>query len=555
MKKFSTKLNVQLIAEVLGAFDIEHIVLSPGSRNGSLATHFSHHPKFKTYSIVDERSAGFVALGMAQQLRKPVVVCCTSGSALVNYYPAVTESFYQNVPLIVLSADRPEHLTDQFDGQTIRQKKVFESHIISEIQLSEDESTETLTQNLGLIKKAVGESIQKSGPVHINMPFSEPLYEFQESIDIHFDQFEIPKNQKTEIDVSSFSERWNSAQKKLVLVGLQYPNQRLNELISELSDDDSVVVMTETTSNLHSPRFFNKIDSVIYSLSEETLENHKPEILLTVGQNVVSKKIKAFLRNHKPEQHWHLDPYWQPDTFQCLTDKIISDPVEFLEKFIPEIIQQPSHYYNDWNSLRTEKEKLQKEFAENTGFSDFKVFEKIIETLPENIDLQYSNSSAIRYAQLFDHRSDIRVFCNRGTSGIDGSTSTAAGAAMADDRQTVLISGDIAFFYDSNGLWNNYIPNNFRIILINNGGGNIFKIIPGPENSGVVEKVFETTHQLNASHLAEMFGFEYLKADNLETLEQSLNGFYSKSDRPKILEVNTSEIKNEEVMRVYFRIS
>ncbi len=555
MKKFSTKLNVQLIAEVLSAFDIEHIVLSPGSRNGSLATHFSHHPKFKTYSIVDERSAGFVALGMAQQLRKPVVVCCTSGSALVNYYPAVTEAFYQNVPLIVLSADRPEHLTDQFDGQTIRQKKVFEAHIISEVQLSEDESTETLTQNLGLIKKAIAESIQKSGPVHINMPFSEPLYEFQESIDIHFDQFEIPKNQKTEIDVSSFSERWNSAQKKLVLVGLQFPNLRLNELIQQLADDDSVVVMTETTSNLHSPRFFNKIDSVIYSLSEETLENHKPEILLTVGQNVVSKKIKAFLRNHKPKQHWHLDPYWQPDTFQCLTDKIISDPVEFLEKFVSEIIQQPSHYYNDWNSLRVEKEKLQKEFAENTGFSDFKVFEKIIETLPENIDLQYSNSSAIRYAQLFYHRSDIRVFCNRGTSGIDGSTSTAAGAAMADKRQTVLISGDIAFFYDSNGLWNNYIPKSFRIILINNGGGNIFKIIPGPENSGVVEKVFETTHQLNASHLAEMFGFEYLKADNLESLEQSLNGFYSKSDRPKILEVNTSEIKNEEVMREYFRIS
>jgi len=555
LKKFSTKLNVQLIAEVLSTFDIEHIVLSPGSRNGSLATHFSHHPKFKTYSIVDERSAGFVALGMAQQLRKPVVVCCTSGSALVNYYPAVTEAFYQNVPLIVLSADRPEHLTDQFDGQTIRQKKVFESHIISEVQLSENESTETLTHNLGLIKKAVGESIQKSGPVHINMPFSEPLYEFQESIDIHFDQFEIPKNQKTEIDVSPFSERWNSAQKKLVLVGLQFPNQRLNELIRELADDDSVVVMTETTSNLHSPEFFNKIDSVIYSLSEETLETHKPEILLTVGQNVVSKKIKAFLRNHKPEQHWHLDAYWQPDTFQCLTDRINSDPIEFLEKFVPEIIQQSSHYYNDWNSLKAEKEKLQKEFAEKTGFSDFKVFEKIIETLPENIDLQYSNSSAIRYAQLFDHCPDIRVFCNRGTSGIDGSTSTAAGAAMADERQTVLISGDIAFFYDSNGLWNNYIPNNFRIILINNGGGNIFKIIPGPENSGVVEKVFETAHRLNASHLAEMFGFEYLNAKSLESLQQSLNGFYSKSDRPKILEVNTSEIKNEEVMREYFRIS
>ncbi|MDD3458521.1 MAG: 2-succinyl-5-enolpyruvyl-6-hydroxy-3-cyclohexene-1-carboxylic-acid synthase, partial [Weeksellaceae bacterium] len=248
MKKYSKKLSVQLIAEIFSAFDIQHIVLSPGSRNGALATHFSHHPKFKTYSIVDERSAGFVALGMAQQLKKPVVVCCTSGSALVNYYPAVTEAFYQNVPLIVLSADRPEQMIDQFDGQTIRQKDVFASHILSQVQLSEDESPEALSHHLTLVKKALAECIFKSGPVHINMPFSEPLYEFQPTIDIHFEKFEIPKKIKTSFEISDFADRWNSAQKKLVLVGLHSPDKKLNQLLSKLADDDSVAVLTETTS-------------------------------------------------------------------------------------------------------------------------------------------------------------------------------------------------------------------------------------------------------------------------------------------------------------------
>lgn len=503
---------------------------------------------------MDERSAGFVALGMAQQLRKPVVVCCTSGSALVNYYPAVTEAFYQNVPLIVLSADRPEHLVDNFDGQTIRQKNALELHSYHNTQLSEDESTESLTDNLGLIKKAVVACIQKSGPVHINMPFSEPLYEFQETIDIEFEEFKIPQKEKKEIRIDEFANKWSSASKKLVLVGMQFPDEKLNQWMQKLADDDSVVILTETTSNLHSKRFFNKIDSVIFSLKEETFEHLKPEILLTIGQNVISKKVKSFLRNHKPEQHWHLDEFWQPDTYQCLTDEIQTNPLSFLEEFVPKVFQQKSHFYNDWNSIRIQKEEKQKEFAENQAFSDFKCMEELVETYPEKAQIHYSNSAVIRYAQLFDHSPENEIFCNRGTSGIDGCTSTAAGASMVNQKQTVLVTGDISFFYDSNGLWNNYLPNSFRIILINNGGGNIFKIIPGPENSGVVESVFETRHQLSAKYLAKMFGFEYELVKNSDELNTSLKSFYSHSKQPKILEINTSEIENAEIQRAYFRI-
>lgn len=554
MKKFSKKLNVQLLAEVLKSFGIEHIVLSPGSRNGALATHFSHHPYFKTYSIVDERSAGFVGLGMAQQIQKPVVLCCTSGSALANYYPAVTEAFYQNIPLIILSADRPPHLIDNFDGQTIRQENLLEKHSYHNTQLLEDDSTESLTDNLGLIKNAIQSCIQNSGPVHINMPFSEPLYEFQETIDIHFEEFKIPKAENPKIEIEKLVNSWNSAQKKMVLVGVQNPDEKLNEWIQKLAEDDSVVILTETTSNLHSKRFFNKIDSVIFSLDESILESLKPEILLTIGQNVVSKKVKNFIRSHKPLEHWHLDANWQPDTFQCLTEKIKSQPQPFLEKFIPQIQAVPTTYFKEWNSIRLEKEILQKEFSQKQFFSDFKVFEKLIQTYPENTQVQYSNSSVIRYAQLFDHSNRQEIFCNRGTSGIDGCTSTAVGAAMVNEKQTILISGDISFFYDSNGLWNPYIPKNFRIILINNGGGNIFKIIPGPENSGLVEEVFETRHQLNAKPLAELFGFEYSLITSMDELNLQLETFYSDSDRPKIMEINTSEIENAQIQRDYFKI-
>ena len=545
-----------MIAEVFKAYGIEHIVLSPGSRNGALSTHFTHHPDFKTYSIVDERSAGFVALGMAQQLQKPVVVCCTSGSALVNYYPAVTEAFYQNVPLILLSADRPIHLVDNFDGQTIRQKDALSLHSYHNTQLDEDESTETLMDNLNLIKKSIVSCFQNSGPVHINMPFSEPLYEFQETLDIQFDEFNASTEPKDKIEIAykELAEKWNNSSKKLVLVGMQFPNEELNDWMEKLAEDDSVILMTETTSNLHSKRFINKIDSVIYSIDKMNLEKLKPEILLTIGQNVVSKKVKSFIRNHQPNFHWHLDPYWHPDTFQCLTDKIKSDPLAFLKNFIPIVQTQDSTYFKNWNSIRIEKEIKQNEFAERTRFSDFKAIEKLIETFPENSQVQYSNSSVIRYAQLFDHRKDLEIFCNRGTSGIDGCTSTATGASLVNHKQTILVTGDISFFYDSNGLWNKYLPSNFRIFLINNGGGNIFKIIPGPEQSGVVESVFETRHHLKANHLAAMYGFDYVEIQSMEKLTEELSNFYKDSGKPKIMEINTSEVQNAEIMREYFKI-
>lgn len=552
MRKISNKLNVQLIAETLLAFGIDHIVLSPGSRNGALTMQFANDKRFKTYSVIDERSAGFVALGMAQQIQKPVVVCCTSGSATANYYPAITEAFFQNVPIIVLSADRPEHLVDNFDGQTIRQHNIFEKHSIHNVQLSESEETDDLTRNMLMTKYALIDCIHKSAPIHINMPFSEPLYESVTESSIEIDQITIDEKVYPEINIIDYMKRWNSSSKKLILVGLHHPDATFDQYLKQLAQDDSVVILDEVTSNIHDTRFFNKIDQVIFPYSDEELEALKPDILLTIGQNVVSKKIKKFLRDHKPTQHWHLDEYWQPDTFQALTDKIETKPELFLEQFVPFINPKESDYYTTWNSIREANNIKHNNYINMIPFCDLKAFDAIIRNYPENWQIQYGNSTVIRYGLLFDHNPSNPVFCNRGTSGIDGSTSTAIGACLASGQDTVLITGDISFLYDSNALWNVNMPKNFRIILINNGGGNIFKFIPGPSETDVVEDYFVTKHHHTGEHLAKMFDFYYQVVNNLTDLENSFGDFYAESNRPKILEIDTRNATNDTILRGYF---
>lgn len=553
LKKKSNLLNVQLVAETFAAAGISHIVISPGSRNGALTMQFANDQRFETFSIIDERSAAFVALGMAQRLKKPVVICCTSGSAAANYYPAITEAFYQNVPIIVLTADRPELFVDQFDGQTIRQRDLYQSHSYYNTQLSELDDTETLTENMLKLKDAITKAIHHQGPVHINMPFSEPFYGYTTEQLIDFENITIPKRQFDEIDIFALAREWNTASKKIILIGLHSPDDIFNDLMIKYADDPSVVILTEVTSNTHHPRFINKIDQLIFSLSEEELEILKPEILLTIGQNIVSKKIKAFCRNHRPAQHWHLDEHWHPDTFQLQNKKLIADKNEFLSEFIHYINPKTSAYYNDWNDIRIQKEQKHQEFLDQTNYSDLKVFEKIIPTYPENAVIHYGNSSVIRYALLFDHPALLDIYCNRGTSGIDGSTSTAVGSCMVSNRLTVVVTGDISFLYDSNALWNKYLPKNLRIILINNGGGNIFRFIPGPNETDVVEEFFETKHHIKAYGLAETFGLDYWLIEDLEGFDETMAAFYQDSGRAKILEIDTMRIPNAEILRNYFR--
>ena len=537
----------QSIIEICQQKGVQHIVISPGSRNAPLTIGFTNNPFFKCYSIADERCAAFFALGIAQQLQEPVVVVCTSGSALLNYYPALAEAFYSQIPLVVISADRPQNKIDIGDGQTIRQKNVFANHSLYNANLQENVSTE----NDNHIQMALHVAVTKKGPVHINAPFEEPLYETVSELQVQPEIVDFNTESKSFSLGNSTIETWNKATKKLVLVGELFPNSLEQKYLDALANDPSVVVLTEKTSNLHHPTFIDQIDTLITPFTDEDFKAFQPEILLTFGGMVVSKRIKAFLRKYKPTHHWHVDELRAYDTFGALTNHFETKINTFLSQLLTEETIESS-YQSSIATIWKDRVAKHQEYTAKIPFSDFKVFDFICQNVPKNSQLQVSNSSAIRYLQLFDLDKSIQVFCNRGTSGIDGSTSTAIGAALASDLPTMLITGDISFLYDSNALWNNYIPKNFKIILLNNSGGGIFRILPGHQETETFNTYFETSHQLNALHLSKMYGFDYYTATDEDSLKTSYKSFLNQNNKPCILEIFTPEKSNNKILLDFF---
>lgn len=551
---YSSKLLAQLFAQICVENKILNCVISPGSRNAPLIISFTAYSEIKFYQIVDERCAAFFALGLAQQMQEPVVIFCTSGSALLNYYPALAEAFYSNIPLIVVSADRPSNKIDIGDGQTIRQKNVFINHSLYNANLVEGDSK--VDYNCSEILKAIQTSILKKAPVHINIPFEEPLYDMVYEL-------KLPAYLNLKVDLNLETQHqnkaklaikdWNNSFKKMILVGVNQPNKKLNALLETLSADPSVIILTETTSNVYHSNFVNTIDNLIFSLSDNQFETLKPDYLLTLGGMVVSKRIKQFLRTFKPNYHWHLSEYSAPDTYFCLTGQIEMPSTDFLTQLIGNKKAVNSYFKTDWLNRKTVVEQAHNDFMKTVPYSDLAVFNEINKALPKNCNLQLANSSVIRYSQLFHIDKSIKVFCNRGTSGIDGSTSTAIAAACAVKEPTVFITGDLSFFYDSNALWNNYIPKNFKIILINNGGGGIFRILPGPQSTNALD-FFEAPHHLTAEHLCKMYGFNYDVVFNLDGLITSLDKFMSIKKGPSLLEIQTPRTLNDKVLKDYFKI-
>ena len=551
----SSILHAQQVILGLEKLAVKHIVISPGSRNAPLTLGFNHNRFFKCYSIVDERCAAHVALGMAQRLREPVAVLCTSGSALLNYYPAVAEAYYSEIPLIILSADRPPHKVDIGDGQTIRQKNVYQDHILYEVNLemiASSTQTDALQFNNRVINESVRVCREEQGPVHINIPFEEPLYNLTDRAQVDFQVSEDQLNTST-LDFSELNQAWTNADRKLVVISTVDPNDVTKEQIDSLIKDPSVLVMTEVSGNIVHDNVVWGIDSLIAPIenNEEMLEKWRPDLVLSIGGMIVSKKIKQQLRNVDHLKHFHLGPWRATDTFFSLEKSYQAHPSVWIDQ-LPEP-DTSTDYQKFW--MQRFKSCMQKkmDYLEKIPWSDFKMFSQLFKSLPENIVLQLGNSSTIRYAQLFKMQQSHDIYSNRGTSGIDGSTSTAAGCAMVADRQVVFVTGDISFFYDSNGLWNNYLPNNFKIVLINNSGGGIFRILPGHQDTEVFDTYFETQHQLTAVHLSKMFGFGYREVREESAFAKALQESLDDNNAPQILEVFTPGSLNDKILLDYFK--
>lgn len=558
----SEKETVQYLIELCVAKQIRHVVVSPGSRNAPLALSFNSRSEFQTHVMVDERSAGFFALGIAQQTGKPVIAVCTSGSAVLNYAPSIVEAYYQQIPLVIVSADRPQEWIDQNDGQTIRQRGVLSDFFQKNVHLPADiNSGDERWYAARLMNEALNAArFPIPGPVHINMPFKEPLYKTSVT-----GKHALPKNIQTEEPEPALSdESWQELEKAfknynkvLVIAGCLNPSSELNTLVNTFSGFSQVSIFTETTSNLQGKNFNPSIDNLLFSFADEKDEiKHSPDLLITFGGQVVSKRIKAFLRKHPIDAHWHIHPNaLNIDTYKALTKNIPVKASAFFEKATHWKNIKSSGYKNLWQEREKTSRKRHETFVRKATFSDLTVFQSIFKYVPENCILHFGNSTPIRYSQLFLMKKGVSCYANRGTSGIDGTVSTAVGAATAaPEKQHYLITGDLAFFYDSNGLWTDRLPENLGIILINNSGGGIFRIIEGPEDNAHTRRLLETRHQLNAEGIASTFGIDYQSCNTEKDLNTAMKVFFeNQQKRCKLLEIFTPPEVNDRVLKNYIQ--
>ena len=546
------------LARLCAAKGVTHAIISPGSRSAPLVIAFDQQESIQCHVVIDERSAGFVALGIAQQLGRPVALICTSGSAVLNYGPAIAEAFYQRIPLLVISADRPEEWVDQGEGQAIRQHGALSLHVHRSIQLPRADHDDLSRWHCA---RAINEALDACllpapGPVHVNVPFAEPLYGTRTEqekpgstiMPVPTESFIRPEHAERLVQAISNSER------VLLIVGQGVWDPSVREGLRRLAALPQIIVLTEATSNLDDAMFLTCIDRVIEGITVADAPELRPGLLISFGGAVVSKRIKGLLREWHPAQHWHIDPAQRHfDTYQSLTHDIAVDPAMFLAQIADQVKANESGYKALWQQLEHVTKERHESFLKEAPFTDLIVYRDLLRMIPENSDIHVANSTPARYVQLFDRDHRCRYFSNRGTSGIDGCTSTAVGASLVAGRPTTLITGDVAFCYDSNAFWNRLPCERLRIIVMDNGGGNIFRYIQGPDKDPALLPYFETPHHRDPVALARSFGLPCYEAFDPFSLKQALKELYADTNPIAVLVVRTDGPLSAATLRRYFQ--
>lgn len=561
MEKFNTSHDAcRMLVDLLVENGVENVVISPGSRNAPLIIAFSRCEKIDKRIIVDERAASYVALGMCQQLQKPVAIVCTSGTALLNYAPAVAEAYYQNLPLVVISADRPLEWIDQDDSQTIRQNGALSNFIKNTYNIPARYDEELKWYINRLFNEALLCAINGTkGPVHINMELKEPLCNLVPDIN---EPISVVKKApiKSQLDTDfadSLAKKIANHKKVMIIGGFYPPDEKLNECISKLSEFDNIIVLTETVSNLNGKNFIDCIDRTISSIKREENSSFMPELVISFGGSLVSRIVKQKIRDSENVECWSVGENEKViDVFQSLTMKIELDPTSFFEQICNCIKSKKiveSNYSIIWQNKKQLATTTHKEYIKNAPWCDLKAFSCILPYIPESYNLQFSNGTSIRYSQLFGDYHKNRCNCNRGVSGIDGCTSTALGASLVSSNPTLLITGDMSFSYDLGGLNTQYNHQNFKIIVMNNGGGGIFRFIKGPSDLEELEDYFEVTKYISIDKYAAAFGFAYFEANNEEELKRIFDKFLNYKNSSAILSIKTPNDVNAKILRGYFR--
>lgn len=567
---YSSLGNVQVIVSLLKKYDISNIVISAGTRHTPLVHSVENDIFFNCYSIVDERSASFFALGLIQQIQKPVAICCTSGTAACNYVSAAHEAFYQQLPLLILTADRNPYYLNQQEEQMVPQQNLFRDVCKKTVTLPIVRDDKDFWYCARLVNEALLELEHRdAGPVHVNFPV-ENDYPIHQGI-VRFDVKQLPDIKKIErLALKDDDSRWKEwadrlRDKRVLVIYGQHAPLRLEQqkTIDDFSRKYNCVISVDHLSNLSCVKGLDTY-LLMETISKETMQALCPDIVITMNGSSISK-IKDRLQsiNNKNFIHWHVSENGAvSDPFKCLPDIVECSPMIFFQRFAQfgDGCSEENSFYELW------KEHLDKLAAKGStlhfdiDFSSVYATQQLIKEMPKNSLFHIANSNSIRLASFFPLKNNISVYCNRGTNGIDGSMSSFIGQAYVSKKPSFLLIGDLSFFYDMNALWNRYVGNNIRILICNNSGGAIFHTYPGKSNIPTIDSHIAAEHTASVKEWAVSRGFSYLSARNKEEFEDALPHLMRvDSESPVILEVftdkETDNIQKKRLIHYYREVT
>lgn len=534
------------VSEICAYQGIENVVICPGSRSAALTLAFVRNKKFSTRVITDERSAAFVALGMAQASGKATVLICTSGTAALNFSPAVAEAFFQGIPLLVLTADRPPEWINQHDGQTIFQQNIYGKHVVKSYDFPVDYSH---PDAVWMIERQTCEALAftRRGPVHINIPIREPFY--PEKGEVYSGEFR-PLSYLSGVPVleeeawGGLMETWNRAENILIAVGQNHEN--LDASLETLASDSRVSILADVISNIGIKNKISTHDVFLGKVSGLT----PPDLLITCGRSFISKPLKQFFRKNKVAVHWHVEDMEELiDPLQSVTSKITVPAAYFMRELAARNSGSHRPVRREWQEVEAGAKAYLSGFLKESTFGELKATALLFGHLRPGDVLHLGNSMPVRYANLLGGLlpAGVQVFANRGTSGIEGVVSTAVGQALSSTGKVYVMVGDISFFYDSNALFAAR-PGNLNICLIQNGGGNIFRIIDGPGGQEELESCFITDQGRTAEGLSREAGYHYTAVRSEEDLGEALKNKEGGTG-PTLFEIYTDGVQDSGLFR------
>lgn len=553
------------LAEGLKRRGLGQVVTSPGSRNAPLIQAFSANGLLGPVAL-DERAAAHHALGMALALDAPVAACCTSGTAALNHGPALAEAFRSGLPLISITADRPQGAHGEWQSQTLKQEGIHALHVRAQFTW-EPTTPEAAEALLDAMSKAL-----RDGPIHINCPFDEPLYP---DLDAALDMNPRPDPAgppPVEAEIPASAERdalasWErllveavERKDRIMLLGGTQPHRLSAEVLRAWSQ--AALLIGDTTSGMALPDvpLISACDRWLGAWSTSGLDwqDFRPDLIVTFGTPLLSRRLRAQLAEGA-RAHVHLDAGGEaPLAFGIPCRNISLSPTSALEAATGILGQDggeapPLHAWRQhWWSIETAVRERHDQALAAAPWSDLSAHDILHAAVPEEWDLHLGNSTPVRYAQLFPGKQGRHPWSNRGVAGIDGCSSTAVGAALAG-RKTALITGELGFLYDANAFHIQPLPSTLRIAVIHNGGGGIFRWLDGPERTGLSASHFEWRHATALAPLCELHGLIHERVTDARGLRNALEGWWAPSAVPKVLEIATPSEESTEAYRAYMQ--